>query len=75
MRASPAHSHQLTTSASVLKFYLSTAYEMGQNFYIVSPSTHEVLPGYGKLGEILFNGAAKLIVEVLAVPVRPVISA
>ncbi|OCK90623.1 uncharacterized protein K441DRAFT_689361 [Cenococcum geophilum 1.58] len=48
---------------------------MGQIFYIACPSAQEVLPAYGKLGEFLFSGSPRSIVEVLAVPVRPVILA
>jgi hypothetical protein len=47
------------------------ACEMGQGFLIASPSVNEVLHWGGKLGENLFDGSAKSIVRLLAVPVRP----
>ncbi|KAF1959329.1 hypothetical protein CC80DRAFT_440765 [Byssothecium circinans] len=43
---------------------------MGQNFLITAPQILEILTG-GKLGEILFDGTAKSLVEFLVVPVRP----
>jgi hypothetical protein len=48
---------------------------MGQGFRIASPSANEVLHWGGTLGEILFDGSAKSIVRLLAVPVRPLKSA
>ncbi|UKZ74037.1 hypothetical protein TrVFT333_001691 [Trichoderma virens FT-333] len=44
---------------------------MGQNFYLVAPRAQRALPWGGKLGEILFDGSAEVLVRLLAVPVRP----
>jgi hypothetical protein len=57
-------------SASLFTHF-SVTREMGQGFRIASPSANEVLHWGGILGEILFDGSAKSIVRLLAVPVRP----
>ncbi|KAF2183369.1 hypothetical protein K469DRAFT_786049 [Zopfia rhizophila CBS 207.26] len=44
---------------------------MGQTWVITAPRANEVLNFGGKLGEILFDGSAESLVELLAVPVRP----
>ncbi|KAH7116373.1 hypothetical protein EDB81DRAFT_952980 [Dactylonectria macrodidyma] len=44
---------------------------MGQNFRLVAPRAKISLPWGGKLGEMLFDGSAKVLVQLLAVPVRP----
>ncbi|KAI1500715.1 hypothetical protein F5X99DRAFT_229613 [Biscogniauxia marginata] len=44
---------------------------MGQTFQLVAPRARMAVPWGGKLGEILFDGSAKDLVDLLAVPVRP----
>ena len=44
---------------------------MGQYFEIIAPRVEEVIGFGGKLGEILFDGSAKSLVQLLAVPARP----
>jgi hypothetical protein len=44
---------------------------MGQVFRLAAPRVNKALPWRGKLGEILFDGSAKKLVRLLAVPVRP----
>jgi len=51
--------------------HFSVTCEMGQGFCIAAPSVNEVLHWGCVLGEILFDGSAKSIVRLLAVPVRP----
>ncbi len=44
---------------------------MGQNFQLVAPRAKLSLSWGGKLGEMLFDGSARALVHLLAVPVRP----
>ncbi|KAL7894799.1 hypothetical protein HDV64DRAFT_258513 [Trichoderma sp. TUCIM 5745] len=44
---------------------------MGQRFQLTAPRAKKALPWGGKLGEILFDGSAKVLVHLLAIPVRP----
>ncbi|KAH6985577.1 hypothetical protein EDB80DRAFT_767970 [Ilyonectria destructans] len=44
---------------------------MGQNFRLVAPRAKMSLPWGGKLGEMLFDGSPKVLVQLLAVPVPP----
>ncbi len=66
---------QLQEGTRVSRIYLPTRFstrrKMGQDFVITSLSLQEVLHWGGKLGEILFDGSAKSLVNLLAVPVRP----
>jgi hypothetical protein len=43
---------------------------MGQGFCLAAPRVNKALPWAGKLGEILFDGSAGVLVRLLAVPVR-----
>lgn len=45
--------------------------KMGQRFHLVAPRAKFSLSWGGKLGEILFDGSAQVLVSLLTVPVRP----
>ena len=44
---------------------------MGQTFRLAAPRDKIALPWGGQLGEMLFDGSARELVHLLAVPVRP----
>lgn len=44
---------------------------MGQNWVMMAPEAKEVVNFSGKIGEMLFDGSAEALVELLAVPVPP----
>ncbi|GAB1311635.1 F-box domain containing protein [Madurella fahalii] len=44
---------------------------MGQTFKLVAPRAKMTLGWEGKLGEMLFDGSARVLVRLLAVPMRP----
>ena len=43
---------------------------MGQTFYLAAPRLRQTTYG-GKLGESLFDGSPRELVQLLAVPIRP----
>jgi hypothetical protein len=44
---------------------------MGQDFCFAAPRANKALPWKARLGDILFEGSAKELVRLLAVPLRP----